>query len=64
MAILIALGLTAGCVALKFEAAYRRALDFDDVPAATLATILRDWLVQYPERVLFGSDAFANGPDG
>jgi uncharacterized protein len=28
-----------------------------------LASILRDWLVEYPERVLFGSDAFANGPD-
>lgn len=30
---------------------------------AMLATILRDWLSQYPEKVLFGSDAFANGPD-
>ena len=28
-----------------------------------LASILRDWLVAYPERVLFGSDAFASGPD-
>ena len=28
-----------------------------------LAPILRDWLVAYPERVLFGSDAFASGPD-
>jgi uncharacterized protein len=28
-----------------------------------LAAVLRDWLVQYPERVLFGSDAFASGPD-
>jgi hypothetical protein len=28
-----------------------------------LAAVLRDWLAAYPERVLFGSDAFANGPD-
>ena len=29
----------------------------------TLADILRGWLTQYPDRVLFGTDAFANGPD-
>jgi predicted TIM-barrel fold metal-dependent hydrolase len=28
-----------------------------------LAAILRDWLAQYPEKVLFGSDAVALGPD-
>ena len=28
-----------GCVAVKFEAAYLRALDFDEVPAATASTI-------------------------
>ncbi len=41
--------------------------DFSVMPqfytAATLAGILRQWLTQYPEKVLFGSDAFANGPD-
>ena len=31
--------------------------------AATLAAILRQWLSQYPEKVLFGTDAFALGPD-
>jgi hypothetical protein len=31
--------------------------------ASTLAGILRGWLSQYPEKVLFGTDAFANGPD-
>jgi hypothetical protein len=28
-----------GCVAVKFEAAYLRALDFDEIPAATASTI-------------------------
>ena len=28
-----------------------------------LARILRDWLAQFPGKVLFGSDAFGNGPD-
>jgi uncharacterized protein len=28
-----------------------------------LAQVLRDWLTQYPEKVLFGSDASAFGPD-
>lgn len=32
-------------------------------PQRTLAGILRGWLTQYPEKVLFGSDAFGNGPD-
>ena len=30
---------------------------------ATLAGTLRNWLLQYPEKVLFGSDASAFGPD-
>ena len=30
---------------------------------ARLAGILRDWLTQYPEKVLFGTDAFSSGPD-
>ena len=30
---------------------------------ATLAAILRGWLSQFPEKVLFGTDAFAGGPD-
>jgi hypothetical protein len=30
---------------------------------AMLADILRSWLTQSPERVLFGTDAFAGGPD-
>jgi uncharacterized protein len=28
-----------------------------------LAVVLRSWLSQYPEKVLFGTDAFAFGPD-
>jgi len=32
-------------------------------PPARLAEILRGWLTQFPEKVLFGSDAFALGPD-
>ncbi len=32
-------------------------------PPAKLAEVLKDWLSQYPEKVLFGSDAFALGPD-
>jgi predicted TIM-barrel fold metal-dependent hydrolase len=32
-------------------------------PPATLAQTIRPWLEQFPERVLFGSDAFAGGPD-
>jgi uncharacterized protein len=30
---------------------------------AKLAEVLRNWLTQYPEKVLFGSDASALGPD-
>jgi hypothetical protein len=30
---------------------------------ARLGDVLRDWLTQYPEKVLFGSDASAFGPD-
>jgi predicted TIM-barrel fold metal-dependent hydrolase len=30
---------------------------------AKLAEVLREWLTQYPEKVLFGSDAAAFGPD-
>ena len=41
--------------------------DFSVMPqfytAATLAGILREWLTQHPEKVLFGTDAFASGPD-
>jgi len=32
-------------------------------PPARLADVLRGWLTQFPEKVLFGSDAFALGPD-
>jgi len=31
--------------------------------SARLAEVLRGWLTQYPEKVLFGSDAAAYGPD-
>jgi predicted TIM-barrel fold metal-dependent hydrolase len=31
--------------------------------ATSLAGVLREWLAQYPERVLFGTDASASGPD-
>src|SRR5262249_24283876 len=31
--------------------------------SARLADILRDWLTEFPEKVLFGSDASALGPD-
>jgi predicted TIM-barrel fold metal-dependent hydrolase len=34
------------------------------IPPAQLAAVLRDWLSTYPEKVLFGSDAFAGNPDG
>lgn len=30
---------------------------------STLAGVLREWLAQYPERVLFGTDASGAGPD-
>ena len=30
---------------------------------AKLAEVLRDWLLQYPEKVLFGTDAASFGPD-
>jgi hypothetical protein len=32
-------------------------------PPARLAEVLRGWLAQFPEKVLFGSDASAMGPD-
>jgi len=32
-------------------------------PPEQLAAVLKDWLGQFPEKVLFGSDAFAFGPD-
>ena len=32
-------------------------------PPAKLAAVMRDWLIQFPEKVLFGSDAAALGPD-
>ena len=41
--------------------------DFSVMPqfysAAMVAGILRGWLTQYPEKVLFGTDAFSSGPD-
>jgi predicted TIM-barrel fold metal-dependent hydrolase len=30
---------------------------------STVAGVVRSWLLQYPEKVLFGSDAAAFGPD-
>jgi hypothetical protein len=30
---------------------------------ATLAGVLREWLLNHPEKVLFGTDASAFGPD-
>jgi hypothetical protein len=30
---------------------------------AKLSEVLREWLTQYPEKVMFGSDAFGLGPD-
>ena len=33
------------------------------LPPATLAPVLRNWLEQYPDKVLYGSDAFTLGPD-
>lgn len=30
---------------------------------STLAAVLREWLPEHPEKVLFGTDAFATGPD-
>jgi predicted TIM-barrel fold metal-dependent hydrolase len=32
-------------------------------PPAKLARVLEDWLSQFPEKVLFGTDAAAFGPD-
>lgn len=32
-------------------------------PPSRLAAVLRDWLTQFPEKVLFGSDAVSLGPD-
>jgi predicted TIM-barrel fold metal-dependent hydrolase len=32
-------------------------------PRVKLAAVMRDWLIQYPEKVLFGSDASAFGPE-
>ena len=33
------------------------------VPAHELASVLRSWLAAWPEKVLFGTDAFDGGPD-
>jgi uncharacterized protein len=42
-------------------------VDFSVMPLiyapGRLAGILRDWLEQFPEKVLFGTDAFGTGPD-
>jgi predicted TIM-barrel fold metal-dependent hydrolase len=32
-------------------------------PPSKLARVLEDWLIQFPEKVLFGTDAAAFGPD-
>ena len=32
------------------------------IEPSTLARVLRDWLTQWPEKVLFGTDAFDGGP--
>ena len=32
-------------------------------PAERLAGVLRGWLTQFPEKVLYGSDAVSAGPD-
>jgi uncharacterized protein len=34
------------------------------MPPTELATVLRTWLSIYPEKVMFGSDAFGGDPDG
>lgn len=34
-----------------------------DYLPSRLARVLRDWLTEFPDRVLFGTDAFDNGPD-
>jgi hypothetical protein len=34
------------------------------IPPAQLAAVLRSWMSVYPEKVLFGSDAFGGTPDG
>jgi uncharacterized protein len=34
------------------------------LPPAALAAVLRPWLETYPEKVLFGTDAYETGPDG
>ena len=33
------------------------------LPPAQLAPVLRQWLTQFPDKVLFGSDAFDGGPE-
>ncbi|HEV2749816.1 MAG TPA: hypothetical protein VGV12_04755 [Gemmatimonadales bacterium] len=33
------------------------------LPPATLAPVVRSWLEQFPDKVLYGSDAFTLGPD-
>src|SRR5256885_1584353 len=60
-----------GAVAIKYEAAYLRKLDFDNPDEAKarltypreLSEILRNWLEFYPDKVLFGTDAFSFGPE-
>jgi predicted TIM-barrel fold metal-dependent hydrolase len=34
-----------------------------DYPPSRLAQVLAMWLVEFPDRVLFGTDAFGSGPD-